>query len=363
MADPKPKSKHTVVRADWQPTASQRRDSAKRGAPGQRLLGPLPLPRDAVNGEVTVDTVAVKLSNLDKVYFPSSGHTKRDLLDYSHDVAEFMLPHLLNRPATLKRFPQGIDRPWFFQKEAGEHMPPWVRTAPLPSKGERTYINYVLCNDCPTLLYLVNLGCIDHNVWMSRAATPDQPDFVLLDLDPGPDAGFDKVVRVAQAIRRVLEKYEILGFPKTSGATGMHILLPLAPGHSFAQSSRFAEIVLRLAAAEVPDLTTDVWSVADRPRDRVFLDFRQNAPGKTIPPPYSPRAYPGATVSTPLQWKELTRSLDPSRFTITNLRRRLEKYGDLASGNLPGAGHGQQLRLLLERMHQSDAPQKKRRAF
>lgn len=344
------RARGVVARPPWSGGPSQKRDARLRRAPGQRLLGPLPLPKGAASGRPEVDGVAVPLTHLTKIFFPGDGLAKRDLLDYAHDVAEFLIPHLLDRPYTLKRYADGIEGEYFFQKEAGANLPAWIPTARLASKGERAFINFVLCNDCPTLLYLVNLGCVDHNAWMSRAGTPSEPDFVLLDLDPGPAAGFGQVVRVAQAVRRVLEEAEILGLPKTSGATGMHIFIPLAPGHTYAQSSRFAEILMRRAAARVPELVTDVWAVARRPKDRVYLDYRQNAPGKTVPPPYSPRPRPGAPVSMPLEWSEVKTGLDPSQFTIRNARRRLERRGDLFAPVLPAAGRGQRLSELLERL-------------
>jgi bifunctional non-homologous end joining protein LigD len=155
---------------------------------------------------------------------------------------------------------------------------------------------------------------------------------------------------VAQQIRAVLETYGIEGYPKTSGATGMHIFIPLAPGHTFEHSQAFAEIILRLAGQRAPELTTEVWWVERRPQDRVFLDFRQNARGKTVPPPYSPRPHPGAPVSTPLFWREIKQGLDPSQFTIKSVLKRLEKYGDIMAGALPGSGKGQRLMDILERI-------------
>jgi bifunctional non-homologous end joining protein LigD len=299
----------------------------RKPAPEPRLRGPLPLAAAAADAVVPLDGTPVKLTHLQKPLFPD-GLRKRDLLDYNHDVAEFLLPYLRDRPYTMLRYPNGIGAPAFFQKQAGA-IPAFVRTVAMPSANARGHIDFVLCNDLPTLLYLVNLGCIDHHVWMSRAAAPLEPDFVLLDLDPGDRAPFAAVVRVAQAIRRVLDACEIAACLKTSGATGMHVWIPLAPGHSFEQSRDVAALILRLAAARVPALATEVWQVGRRPRDRVYLDFRQNAHGKTVPPPYSPRPRPGAPVSCPLHWSELRTSLDPARFTFTAVRRRLDRFGDL----------------------------------
>ena len=277
---------------------------------------------------------------------------KRDLLDYSYDVAEFLLPYLHDRPYTMKRFTNGIGEPSFFQKEA--KAPDWVPTARMPSGNQRPFINYILCNNLATLLYVVNAGCIDHNVWMSRFQTPLEPDFVLLDLDPGSEARFATVVRVARALGRLLDEFEIAGYPKTSGATGMHIWIPIAGGHTFEQTQQFAALLLRMVGARLPDLVTEVWSLADRPQKKVYLDFRQNAHGKTIPPPYSPRPRPGAPVSCPLRWSEVKAGLDPSRFTIHTMRRRLDRYGDLYAPTLPGAPR-ESLQAMLRRIQQKRA--------
>lgn len=331
-----------IVRGEWQGTPSQQRDHARRGEPGSRRLGSLPLPPSARSGTVEVDGVPIELRHLDRVMFPQDGITKRDLLDYAHDVAEFLLPHTLDRPFVLKRYPNGLAGKSFFQKEAGRQMPAWVPTIRLPSSAGREWINFVLCNDCPTLLWLVNLGCIEEHCWMSRADTPAQPDYVLLDLDPGRDAPFSMVIRVAQQLRALLDDLQIVAVPKTSGATGMHICIPVAPGHTYDQSQKLAALLLRLAALRTPELTTEVWSLARRPQDRVYLDYRQNVAGKTIPPPYSPRPRPGCPVSTPLQWQEVKPGLDPARFTLTAIRQRLDRYGDLFAGLLPGR-HPQQM--------------------
>ncbi len=304
-------------------------------APEPHRRGPLPLPDHVGEALLVVDATPVNLTHLQKALFPS-GLRKRDLLDYNHDVADFLLPYLRDRPYTMLRYPDGIDAPPFFQKDAGR-VPAYVRTVAVPSANPRGTVRYVLCDDAPTLLYLVNAGCIDHHVWMSRAATPLAPDFVLLDLDPGPAAPFAAVVRVAQAVRHVLEACELAACLKTSGATGLHVFIPIAPGHTFEQSQQFAALILRLAAARVPELATEVWPLEQRPPDRVYLDFRQNAHGKTVPPPYSPRPRPGAPVSCPLRWSELRPSLDPARFTFAALRRRLDRFGDLFAPVRPDA--------------------------
>ncbi|HEY7839433.1 MAG TPA: hypothetical protein VIC54_12630 [Terriglobales bacterium] len=316
-----------------------------------RLVSGLPLPAHADQALFVVDDTPVSLTHLEKVMFPKDIR-KRDLLDYSFAVAPVLLPYLRDRPYTMKRYPDGIGGEWFFQKEA--RGPEWLPTVAMPSDNERGVIHYALCNNTAALLYLVNSGCIDHNVWMSRAATPLQPDIVLLDLDPGPQAPFSIVAHVAQTIHKLLDDFEIAGYPKTSGATGLHIWIPIAPGHTFAQTQQFAALLMRMTAARLPGLVTEVLALADRPRDKIYLDFRQNAHGKTIPPPYSPRAVPGARVSCPLRWGELTSSLDPARFTIATMRRRLDHYGDLFAPTLPGVPH-ETLQVMLRRIQHKHA--------
>ena len=294
----------------------------------------MPLPDTAQQALFIAEDTPVNLTHLGKLFFPE-GIRKRDLLDYNYDVSEFLLPYLRDRPYTMKRFPDGITAPAFFQKEA--RAPEWVPTVRMPSQNSREHINYIECNNSATLLYVVNAGCIDHNIWLSRSTTPLSPDFILIDLDPGSRTPFGSVIQVAQALRKLLDEFEIAGYPKTSGATGMHVWIPIAPGHSFQQSQQFAALLLRMAAARLPDVATEVWGLAERPQDKVYLDFRQNAHGKTIPPPYSPRPRPGAPVSCPLRWSEVKAGLDPARFTIRTMRRRLDRYGDLFAPTLPGA--------------------------
>ncbi len=333
--------------------------SSASAAPLRR--GGLPLPAHVGEAWAEIEGQALKLSHLEKIFFPESGYRKRDLLDFYRDIADFLVPHLRERPYSMLRFPDGIQGPSFFQKNAGARLPIWVPSVEIASENARGQIRFVLCDNASTLLYLVNLGCIDHHVWMSRASTPKQPDFVLLDLDPGPRANFALVIEVARAIRAVLERFEIHACLKTSGATGLHILIPLGPGHTFRQSADFAALIMRLAAERVPDLVTEVWPVRRRPANRVYLDFRQNAYGKTLPPPYAVRPRPGAPVSTPLVWRELTARLDPSAFTLRNLGRRLDRYGDLMADILPGR-HPQSLARLLARMESALASVRKKSA-
>ncbi len=290
----------------------------------------------------------LKIQNLGKLFFPEDGYTKRDVVEYYYRIAGYLLPHMQDRPVVMKRYPNGIHGPYFFQKEAGSAMPEWVRTVPIESEhGSSDLINYVICNDPATLVYLANLGCIEQNLWMSRLSSLENPDFVLFDLDPGDDASFEMVIEVAQALKARLELLGLTGYPKTSGSTGMHVYVPLVPEYTYDHSRNFAELVTLLVAHEVPDLATQERSLRHRRQDRVYLDFVQNGWGRTIPPPYSLRPRPGAPVSAPLNWEEVKQGLDPRQFHIRSIWERLAGHGDLFAGVLEKR---QRLELALERL-------------
>jgi bifunctional non-homologous end joining protein LigD len=237
------------------------------------------------------------------------------------------LPHLKDRPLSLKRYPNGIQEAFFFQKDAPESFAPWLRTEPIDS------IHYVFAEDRASLLYLVNLGCIDHNPWMSRWPTLDHPDFVLIDLDPQ-ECPFDRIVDAALLVRQLLDGIGLEGYPKTTGGDGMHVYIPVEPVYTYDETRTFAELIARLAAREKPDLFTTPRSVAKRQRNRVYFDYLQNGRSKTIAAPYVLRAYPGAPVATPLKWSEVKHGLDPGQFHIGNARERFREVGDLFAGVL-----------------------------
>jgi bifunctional non-homologous end joining protein LigD len=265
---------------------------------------------------------ALKFTNLKKVFYPGEGYTKRDVLNYYDGVADLILPHLKNRPLSLKRYPNGIQKEFFFQKNAPESFAPWLRTEPIDS------IHYVFAEDRASLLYLVNLGCIDHNPWMSRWPALDNPDFVLIDLDPQ-ECPFERIVDAALLVKQLLDAIGLAGYPKTTGGDGMHVYIPVEPVYTFDETRTFAELIARLAAREKPDLFTTPRSVAKRQKNRVYFDYLQNAKSKTIAAPYVLRAYPGAPVATPLEWREVKRGLLPGQFHIGNARERFREVGDL----------------------------------
>jgi bifunctional non-homologous end joining protein LigD len=273
----------------------------------------------------------LQLSNFEKVFWPGEGITKGDLLDYYRRVAPVLVPHLRGRPFTMKRYPDGIEGGHFFQKDAPTHMPDWIETRTLPATSRdgkrRRMIRYPLVNDELTLLWMVNMGCIDLNATLARAERPERPDVVLFDLDPAEGAGFREVVRVALLVKELLDALGLEGFPKTSGADGMHIVVPIARRHGFEETRSFVGIAAGALARVHPELVTTEWVRAKR--RGVLIDANQNREGATIASVYSVRPLPGAPVSAPLRWQELTDDLDPREFTMDVVLGRVERHGDL----------------------------------
>jgi bifunctional non-homologous end joining protein LigD len=277
-----------------------------------------------------VDGRTLALTHLNKIYFPESGIRKRDLIAYYYQIADHILPFLKDRPLVMRRYPNGIEEKSFFQKEAPDSIPDWIQRATVYSDERGGEMDYVMAQDRPSLLFLTNLGCIDHNPWSSRSDSQDYPDYVFFDLDPTPDTPFTTVLRVARSIYKVLASTRLTCFLKTSGATGFHIYIPLEPIYKYAQTRTFAEIISQMVASELPKDTTLERSVRKRPPGRVLLDALQNAKGKPLAAVYSARAHPGATVSTPLTADELMNGeIDPGAWTIKTLPSRLETVGDL----------------------------------
>jgi len=277
-----------------------------------------------------VDGRALALTHLNKIYFPESGIRKRDLLAYYYRIADHILPFLKDRPLVMRRYPNGIQGKSFFQKEAPESIPDWIQRARVYSDERGGEMDYVMAQDRASLLFLTNLGCIDHNPWSSRFDHQDYPDYVFFDLDPTPETPFATVLRVARAIYKVLLSMRLVSFLKTSGATGFHIYIPLEPIYKYAQTRTFAAIISQIVASELPRETTLERSVRKRPAGRVLLDALQNAKGKPLAAVYSARAHPGATVSTPVTADELMKShIDPDMWTVNTLPLRLQANGDL----------------------------------
>jgi len=297
------------------------------------LRGDLPKQRTelldgrAKQATLTIDGRFLKFTNLDKLFYPEDGYRKRDVLNYYDVVAPLLLPHLKDRPLSLKRYQNGIEHPFFFQKRVAESFPTWLPTAVADG------IEYAIGGDRATLLFLVNLGCIDHNPWMSRVSSLENPDYVLIDLDPY-HCGYEKIIEAALWVRVLLDRIELLSFPKTTGGDGIHIFIPLEPRYTYAQVRSFAEALSALGAAERPDLFTTPRAVSRREKGKVYFDWQQIAQSKTISAPYVLRAYPGAPVATPLAWEEVTPRLRPQQFHLGNVLDRFHKTGDLFEGVL-----------------------------
>ena len=292
--------------------------------------------REPLPAELRRGRRVLRLSNLDKPFWPEEGITKGDLLAYYRDVAPVLVPHLRGRPFTMKRYPDGWRGKHFFQKDAPSHTPSWIRTVPFAATmrdtRERRIVDYVLVEDKLALLWVVNMGCIDMNAWYSRADRPERPDWVLFDLDPSEDVGFAETVEVALLVKETLDLLELESYPKTSGSRGIHVLVPVARRHTYDDTRAFAEIVAGAIARANPGLATTEWS--KRKRRGVLIDANQNGLGKTIASAYSVRPRAGAPVSTPLRWEEVGPALDPAALTMEAVLDRVARDGDLFAGVL-----------------------------
>jgi len=281
------------------------------------------------NLNVEIDGHVLRLTHLNKIYFPESGIRKRDLLAYYFRVGHLMLTFLKDRPMVLRRYPNGIREKAFFQKEAPESVPDWIERATVHSEERGGEMPYLMANNLASLMYLTNLGCIDHNPWSSRSETQDSPDYVFFDLDPTPGTPFATVLKIARTIYAILHSIRLTCFLKTSGASGFHIFVPLKPQYTYAQTRGFAELVGRIADNELPGLITFERTVHKRPRGKVLMDALQNARGKPLATVYSARAYPGAPVSTPVTPAELKTEFAADRWNLNNVEQRIKKVGDL----------------------------------
>jgi bifunctional non-homologous end joining protein LigD len=287
--------------------------------------------------EIRKGNRVLRLSNLDKLFWPEEGIAKGDLLRYYREVAPVLVPHLKDRPFTMKRYPDGWKGKFFFQKDAPSHMPDWVKRVPIvvttrDSPRERRKIQAPVVDDELGLLWMINMGCIDCNTWYSRIDKPERPDWVLFDLDPSPDVGFVETVQVALLVKQALDALGLVSFPKTSGSEGIHVLVPIDRRSTYADTRRFAEIVAGAIARAHPGLATTEWAKAKR--RGVLIDANQNGEGKTIASAYSVRPKAGAPVSTPLRWEEVDESLDPGAFTMDAVLERVNADGDLFEGVL-----------------------------
>lgn len=277
---------------------------------------------------VKVNNRTLQLTNLSKFYWPKDKITKGDLVNYYGTMAPVILPYIKNRPLSLKRNPNGIDDKGFFQKDAGDNFPSWIQTAPFFAASTGNTVDYTICNNKATLLYLANLGCIEMNPWNSTIKTPDNPTYLIMDIDPSAKNNYDQVVEVAQVIIEILEKAGATYYCKTSGATGLHVFVPLNAKYPYEVVRNFGEIIATLTQEQLPAFTSIERSLKKR-GNKIYIDYLQNSRGQTVASAYSVRPVAGAQVSAPLLAKEIKKGLHPSAFTIFNMEKRVKKLGDV----------------------------------
>ncbi len=287
----------------------------------------------------------VQLTHLDKVFFPKAGYTKGDLVEYYQSVAKVMLPYLKDRPHSLLRQPDGLAGEAFFQKDV-DHIPPaWVKTFKIHAESTDEDVHYLVCDSLDSLLYMVQLGCIEINPWNSRIEALSKPDWLVLDLDPEAIT-FAKVVEAALAVKAVCDELKITGYPKTSGKTGLHIYMPLAAQYTYNQVRRFAKILAGMVHERTPDFTS-LERLPKKRQGKVYIDYLQNSQGQTLAAAYSVRPTVVASVSTPLHWDEVNKKLKPTDFTIKNIDKRLGRMGDLWK---PVLGKGVDIKKILSKL-------------
>lgn len=288
-----------------------------------------PAPDEEANdANVRVGGRVVALTNLNKIYFPELGLTKRDLLAYYSTVAPLLLPHLKDRAMVMKRYPDGIHGQFFFMKRVPEGHPNWVQICSIqhPKAG---LVPFPMVQDLSTLMWLINLGCIDLNPWYSRCDDTDRPDALNFDLDPGDGASFSRVLETALILKETLIGLKMQPLVKTSGSSGIHVYVPLVRGPTQKEVWQVARNIAWHLAGENPKLITAEYRIAKRPKGRVLVDYNQNAWGRTLASVYSVRPTPLATVSTPVTWKEVEHGFELADFRIETVTERFEKLGDL----------------------------------
>jgi len=271
----------------------------------------------------------IKLTHQHKVYFPEDDITKGDVIDYYQSISNYILPFLKGRPQSMNRYPNGIKGLSFFQKDAPGETPEWVNTQKVFSESTDKYIHYIICDDKATLAYLNNLGCIELNIWTSRIKKADYPDYLVLDLDPSVNNTFEDVIEAAQAVKQVLDTAGIVGFPKTSGKTGVHIYIPMHAKYAYDQVKDFGHLLMQMVQQKIPGLTTLERSLQKRDKNKIYLDYLQNRRGQTLASAYSLRPQKGVPVSMPLEWREVKSGLRPTDFNIYNALERLKEKDDI----------------------------------
>jgi len=288
----------------------------------------------------------LKFSNLGKIFWPKEKYTKRDLLNYYYQVTPYILPYLKNRPQSLNRFPNGIAGKSFYQKDVSSTAPDWVRQFPYhTSEGEDK--NYLVVEDEASLLWMANLGAIEMNPWNSTIQRPDHPDWCIIDLDPTEKNSWAQVIETARTVRAVLDEIGVVGYPKTSGSTGIHIYIPMGAKYSYDECQLFGKLIATQVRARLPAFTS-IERMTNNRKGKIYVDYLQNRPKATLAAPYSVRPKPGATVSMPLHWEEVKKGLKMTDFTIRNSIERIKHEGDLFK---PVLGKGVDLKKVLKSLH------------
>lgn len=296
--------------------------------------------------ELKIGKTTLHLTNQNKIYFPEDGITKGEIVHYYNEVAHFILPYLKDRPQSMNRFPNGINAPGFYQKDVDvEKIPSWLKTKKIFSESNEEYLNYLICNDKATLLYMANLGCIEMNPWNSTIKHVENPDWLVIDIDPEKD-NFEEVVKTALTVKEVLDELETDCYCKTSGATGLHVYIPLGAQYDYDSIKILGELLATEIHSRLPKTTSLERSIKKR-NHKIYIDYLQNRRGQTLAAPYSVRPKTGATVSTPLEWSEVNAKLHPSLFTIKNVLKRFEKKGDLWK---PVLGKGANIKKILQKL-------------
>ena len=269
----------------------------------------------------------LKLTNLDKRFW-DEGLTKADLIKYYVDIAPYILKYLKNRPFVMVRYPDGIDGKFFYQKNCPQYAPNWIDTYPVFSGRSTSKIDFIVCNDVETLVWLANQGCVEAHVWLSQIETIYNPDIAVFDLDPVPPATFEDSLGVALLIKEALAEFNLEGFPKSSGASGMHIFVPIEPKYTYDEVKEFIAYISKLIVSVYPSKTS-MERIIKKRRGKVYLDYLQNGWGRTMAWVYSLRPQVGAPVSTPVEWKEVEEGFNPYDFNIETIFSRIEEKGDL----------------------------------
>jgi len=313
-----------IATREYHPALVERKTSSAK----RRTIPSIKLPKDKRNLEVAIGDRVVRLTNLDKPFWPKLGVTKRDLIQYYLDVAPVLLPHLRDRAMVMKRYPNGASGEFFFMKRAPSPRPDWIEICHIEHESGNT-INFPMIQDISSLMWVINLGCIDLNQWYARCDDVDRPDYLHFDLDPVPGASFEKVREAALLVKLGLDSLKIPNYAKTTGSKGIHVYIPIQRGPTQKQVWTFAKEFAFALASHSPKLLTAIYQVSKRPKGRILVDYNQNAWGRTLASVYSVRPKEVPSVSTPVSWKELERGIAIDDFRIDNVPARVKRLGDL----------------------------------